>query len=192
MFKIIEKNAVLGELLYRGFVWEKGRCRSSGLWKYTYTKSLKKHINLLNEIAMCMQKEFAKEEDNAFLRKIFEEFQCDNVLRRAYRNMTVDELKMKNFVITDCNDENRHTKILALILKLLEEVSLELDKGLKKDKRKICDLLFSLHNLPRVYLSRGVSTLFELRGAGIGENDALQYSKGWMNEEMLCIYEDYL
>ena len=106
--------------------------------------------------------------------------------------MTVDELKMKNFVITDCNDENRHTKILALILKLLEEVSLELDKGLKKDKRKICDLLFSLHNLPSVYLSRGVSTLFELRGAGIGENDALQYSKGWMNEEMLCIYEDYL
>ena len=128
MFKIIEKNAVWGELLYRGFVWEKGRCRSSGLWKYTYIKSLKKHINLLNEIAMCMQKEFAKEED----------------------------------------------------------------KGLKKDKRKICDLLFSLHNLPRVYLSKGASTLFELRGAGIGESDALQYSKSWMNEEMLRIYEDFL
>ena len=141
---------------------------------------------------MCMQKEFEKEEDNAFLRKIFEEFQCDNVLRRAYRNMIVDELNMKNFVITDCNDENRHIKILNLILKLLEDVSLELDKGLKKDKRKICDLLFSLHNLPRVYLSKGASTLFELRGAGIGENDALQYSKSWMNEEMLRIYEDFL
>ena len=75
--------------------------------------------------------------------------------------MTVDELKIKNFVITDCIDENRH-------------------------------LLFSLHNLPRVYLSKGVSTLFELRGAGIGENDALQYSKSWMNEEMLRIYEDFL
>ncbi len=85
---------------------------------YIYQK-LKKHINLLTEIAMCMQKEFVKEEDNAFLSKIFEEIQCDEVLRRAYRNMTVDELKMKNFVITGCNDENRHTKILTLILKLL-------------------------------------------------------------------------
>ena len=187
---MIEKNAVLGELLYRGLVWEKGRCKSSRLWKYTYSKSLKKHINLLHEIAMCMQKEFIKEEDNAFLRKIFEEIQCDNVIRRAYRNMTADELNMKNFVITDCNDQNRHIKILALILKLLEDVSLELDKGFKKDKRKICDLLFALHNLPRVYLSKEANTLFE-RGAGIGPDEALQYSRMSMDMEMLRKYKDF-
>lgn len=135
---MIEKNAVLGELLYMGFVFEKGRCKSSGIWKYTYRKSLKKHMNLLNEIAICMQKEFEKEEDNAFLRKIYEEIQCDKVLRQVYPvNKTVDELNMKNFVITDCSNENKHIKVITLILKLLEDVLSELDKGLKKDKEKI-------------------------------------------------------
>ncbi len=28
--------------------------------------------------------------------------------------------------------------------------------------------------------------------AGIEESEALQYSKSWMNEEMLRIYEDFL
>lgn len=190
---MIEKNAVLGELLYKGFVCEKGRCKSHGVWKRTYTKSLKKHINLLNEIAICMQKKFEKEEDNIFLRKIYNEIQCDDVLRKVYQsNKAVDELNMKKFVITDCNNENKHIKVITLILKLLEDVSFELDKGLKKDKEKISRLLFSLHNLPRVYLNEEVYTLYSLGRSGIEIDDALKYSKAWMNEEMLHVYKELL
>ena len=55
----MEKNAVFGELLYIGLVFEKGRCKRSGIWNSSYIKSLKIHIGLLIEIAKCMQKELS-------------------------------------------------------------------------------------------------------------------------------------
>lgn len=191
-FIMIEKNAVFGELLYMGLVYEKGRCKSGGVWRNTYSKSLKKHISILNEIAMCMQKEFEKDKDNIFLRKIYNEIQCDNILRDIYPfNKNIGELNMNNFVITDCSNENSHIKINNLIIKLLEDVLFEIDKGLKKDKEKICRLLFSLHNLPRVYLNKKSYTLYSLGQAGIGMDDALKYSRMSMNEEMLYIYKGF-
>lgn len=45
----MDKYSVFGELLYIGFVCEKGRCRSSGLWKYGYKNILTKHINMLKK-----------------------------------------------------------------------------------------------------------------------------------------------
>lgn len=65
----MEKNAVFGELLYVGLAFEKGRYKSKGIWNLSYYKSLKSHIELLREIAKCMQKEFNMENDNYFLRK---------------------------------------------------------------------------------------------------------------------------
>ena len=154
---MIEKNAVFGELLYVGLVFEKGRYRSNGIWKYAYSKSFKKNISLLREIAQCMQKEFKKEEDNIFIRKIYNEI-----------------------------------KIIIFINKLLEDVLFELDRGLKKDKEKIGRLLFSLHNLPRVYLDKEAYTLCSLGQEGITVDNALEYSKMSMSKEMLSNYKSLL
>lgn len=189
---MIEKNAVFGELLYMGLVYEKGRCKSNGLWKHGYSKSLKKHINLLKEIVICMQNEFEKEEDNIFLRNIYNEVYCDNVLKKVYAfNESSDKLIMKRFIITDCSDENKHLDVIVLIHKLLEEVSLELDKGLRKDKKKISRLLFSLHNLPRVFLNKEADTLYSLGNAGIEVDDAIRYARMSMDKELLCKYKKF-
>ena len=68
-------------------------------------------------------------------------------------------------------------KIIIFINKLLEDVLFELDRGLKKDKEKIGRLLFSLHNLPRVYLDKEAYTLCSLGQEGITVDNALEYSK---------------
>ena len=190
---VMEKNAVFGELLYVGLVFEKGRYRSSGIWKYTYSKSFKKNISLLREIAKCMQKEFEKEEDNIFMRKIYSEIKCDNILKDAYPfNIDINNVNMKTCIITDCNNENKYIKIIILIIKLLEDILFELDKGIKKDKEKIGRLLFSLHNLPRVYLKKEANTLCSLRQESITVDNALEYSRMSMNKEMLSNYKSFL
>lgn len=75
----MEKNSVLGELLYIGFVFEKGRCKHSRIWKRSYTKSLKRHIELLKQATECMQKPFQIKDDDDFLKKMCHEIQMDTV-----------------------------------------------------------------------------------------------------------------
>ena len=128
----MEKNAVFGELLYIGLVFEKGRCKRSGIWNRSYIKSLKIHIGLLIEIAKCMQ-----------------------------------------------------------IIRLLGDILSELDKGFRRDKEKICKLIFALHNLPRVYLSMEEPTLCLIGQRGINLDDALNYSKMSMDDEMIVCYKNY-
>ena len=189
----MEKNAVFGELLYVGLVFEKGRCRSSGIWKRSYSKSLKKHIGLLREIAKCMQKEFDIENDNYLLRKVYNEIQCDDILKKFYPfNVAIDEVSKKNYLITVCNNNNKHMKIIELMIKLFENILFELDKGFKKDKDKISRLVFALHNLPRVYLSKEECTLCMLGQDGINLDMALEYSKMSMNEEVMADLIDVL
>lgn len=187
----MEKNAVFGELLYIGLVFEKGRCRSSGIWKRSYSKSLKNHIGLLREIVKCMQSEFDIEKDNYFLINICSKIQCDNVLKRVYPFNASIDLNKRNYLITVCNSNNEHVKIIELMIKLLENMLFELDKGFRKDKEKIHRLVFASHNLPRVYLSKGEYTLCMLGQEGINVETALEYSKMSMSEGMIAYYKSY-
>lgn len=141
----MEKNAVFGELLYIGLVFEKG--------------------------------------DN--------KIQCDNVLKRAYSFNASIDLNKRNYLITVCNSNNEHVKIIELMIKLLENILFELDKGFRKDKEKIHRLVFASHNLPRVYLSKGEYTLCLLGQEGINVETALEYSKMSMSEEMIADYKSY-
>ena len=187
--EVIEKNAVLGEILYIGFVFEKGRCKSDGIWKYSYIRSLKKHIILLEKVAKCMQTKFQIERDNLFLKKIYYEIEADIVLKSNYPFCKL--IEEEEILIKDCQDENQHLEINNLIIKMLEDILVELNKGMRKDKEKITRIIFSLHNLPRVYLKKGIDTLFMLNQNGISSEEALLYSKLSMDENMLSIYEHF-
>ena len=188
----MEKNSVFGELLYVGLVFEKGRCKSNGIWKHSYIKNLKKHIELLKRIAKCMQGQFSLEEDNLLLMEVCHEIQYDRELKKYYPfSIVFDGTNINKALITDCKDENKHIEIIDLIIKLLEDVSYELDKGLRKDKEKISRMIFSLHNLPRVYLSKEENTLCSLGQAGITSDEALEYSKLSMDESMLSSYKHF-
>lgn len=58
-------------------------------------------------------------------------------------------------------------------------------------KRKVYDLLCTLHNLPRVYLGKNNETLCELMLDAISEQDAIQYAFDNMSLEMKEIYHDF-
>lgn len=188
----MEKNSVFGELLYIGVVFEKGRYKSSGIWRFSYTRNFKKHIKLLVRVAECMQNQFDVETDNIILRKVCCEIQSDKVLNKYYPfYKEVNEVNYDGTMITECQDSNQHIEIINLILKLLEDILIELDKGTKKDKEKIGRIIFVLHNLPRVYLREKANTLCMLGQKGITLDEAFAYSKSWMDEDMLSCYEQF-
>ena len=187
----MERNSVLGELLYIGLLFEKGRCKGRGIWKHSYTKSLKKHVELLKKIAEQMQGQFQIEEDNIYLINVCNEIQNDRELKRYYPFDKVPTIGKKESKITGCEDENRHIEIISLIINLLDDILLELDKGLRKDKEKICKMIFSLHNLPRVYLNKKEQTLCSLGQDSITSDEALEYSKLSMDEDMLSNYGQF-
>ena len=104
----MEKNAVFGELLYIGLVFEKGRCKRSGIWNSSYIKSLKIHIGLLIEIAKCMQKELSIEKDNYLLKTIYYEIKSDSILKNTYHfYVVIDGLDETNYLILNYSRNNR-------------------------------------------------------------------------------------
>lgn len=188
----MEKNAVLGELLYIGLVFEKGRCKSKGIWKRVYIQSLKKHIQLLKEVAECMQKPLCMVDDNLLLSRVLQEIHADEILRKYY---PFCESKCGSdcsaSMITYCQDEKIYIKITDLTIKLFDDIILELDKGFKRDKEKIIRMIFAAHNLPRVYLNEDEKTLFLLRQHAISPEDAFMYSKLSMDNKLLSKYNQF-
>ena len=157
----MEKNEVLGEMLYMGLVFEKGRCKSGKIWKYSYIQSLRKHIGLLKEIAACMRNPFQIIEDNIFLRGVCHEILNDKILKIHYPFCKeINIINSEETLITECKDENKYGEIIHFINQLLDDVLLELNKGYRKDKEKIIKTIFAAHNLPRVYLKRRKYIMF--------------------------------
>ena len=185
----MEKNSVLGELLYIGLVCEKGRAKSSGIWGYSYKKSVKRHVEILKKITKCMQDEFNVENDNAFLRRVCLEINCDKTLRRCYPlKEMLSELVSGQNIITTWKEENKHVEIICLIDKMLEDILMELKKKVGKDKERISNLMHALHNLPRVYLNTEDVLRPPHEKFGIDSETAMKYCKLGMDENMLKTY----
>ena len=190
--KLMEKNSVLGELLYIGLIFEKTRCKSAGLWKRSYFKSLNKHIDLLKKVACCLQAPFSMERDNEILKEVCLEIQSDNKLKNYYPIKMNFAKNTCKYIITNCDGSMDRPAIVKFIICMLEDLSTELKKGFHKNKEKICKLIFSLHNLPRVYLKNNENTLCMLNQEGISSDLAFTYSKLSMDEEMKSRYEHFL
>ena len=189
-FERMEKNAVLGEILYIGLIFEKGRCKSSGIWRHSYVQSLRKHIQLLKEVAECIEKPFQITEDNILLKKVYCEISADTILKEHYPFSKAADVRGEN-IITECGDKNKYIEIIRFMNKLLEDILLELNMGVRKDKEKISRLIFSAHNLPRVYLSIDANSLCSLRKEGISPKEALAYSKLSMDDRMIINYNRF-
>lgn len=95
-------------------------------------------------------------------------------------------------IITECREENKCNEIVDFLNELLGDILLELGKGIRKDKQKIIKMIFSAHNLPRVYLSKNISTLCLMGRYGIGPEEALKYAKLSMDEGMMIKYNSFM
>lgn len=187
----MEKNSVFGEILYVGLVFEKTRCKSSGLWKRSYVRNLYKHIDLLKKVAYCLQEPFSIEKDNGVLKEVCLKIKNDIKLKNYYPIREGFSENMHKDIITDCDENLSNPIIIEFVIRMLEDLSAELKKGFHKDKEKICKLIFSLHNLPRVYLRKNNTTLCMLCQDGITTDLAITYSKLCMDEEMKRKYENF-
>ncbi len=140
-----------------------------------------------------MQNEFDMENDNMLLRCICVWSKEDKRLEHVY---PLDEMltlfALNKNIITESKKENEHYEIVRLIDKILEDVQIELNKKIRKNKELTAHLLFALHNLPRVFLNSDDLLRPSHRRMEIDSPTAIEYCKSWMDTNMLQTYKDYL
>lgn len=172
-------ESTLGELLYIGFVAEKGRCYEKK-WSRSYRKTIRIHIQQLIKINELFYNESeATETINHFIyicaeNKQIGKFYC---VCKDIKKIKWDKINY------------RCQKIWKLMNALLSDVNIEINK-MFVDWKRVYMLLNVLHNLPRVYLSKNEETLCELKQSPISEKDALIYAEKNMDQQTREIYKD--
>ena len=161
----MKTECALAEIVYIGLVAEKGRCYGT-MWTRKYKEILKLHILELRKIIYLFL-------DASKIDDVLEEFReiCEKEYEIGKFYANVD---WKSDVTWLCSKES-HTKIIRLMIILLDEVELELNK-LFVNKRKVYILLNSLHNLPRVFFDENEETICNMRHETISEEDAFKYA----------------
>lgn len=190
----MEKYTTLGELLYVGFVYEKGRCTSSGVWRMSYRKSLLNHIELLYKIAICMIADSTLEEVNSLLQDTVIQIMNNPVLKLHYpiTKYSISCMEKDARIIKYVEKRNECSGVNNLIVQLLEDLLIELKKTFVKDKKRVKMLIMSLHNLPRVYINSTYETFCNLKMNAISPDEAIEYAKLCMDSETKIRYQQFL
>lgn len=190
----MEKYSIFGELLYIGFVCEKGRCKSTGLWKWGYKKVLYKHIVLLKQMIQCMLVSEITDDDVSILKKLIELIQTEEDIGRYYPidGETIKKLQDCNFLIVKTIDSNRNNNSVNLLMNdITTEILENLSNGIIVNKKKITMLIKAIHNLPRVYLGNDTQTICNINQPSIGYKDAIEYSFSYMDKDTKQKYIKY-
>ena len=176
----MNKQEIVAELLYIGFVAEKGRCYNR-MWQINYRKTIRKHIKImaklndvLNDIA----------DFDCVLNELFFACRHNKEIGKFY-NFTVDinKIKLEDKYIN-------YPQVNGLMQDLINDLDKEVNKVFVNNK-KVYYLLCSLHNLPRVYFGRDNKTLCQLGQLSISEEEALEYSYSNMNAKERERYKKY-
>ena len=179
----MNKQDILGELIYIGVVAEKGRCYGPK-WKKGYKNTLRKHLTLLYKLSLLL---YSKENNiNEGLAECLELITSDSEINKFYNINR--ELKDKIILgKIHLGNNNDHRKIVNPIICKLLEMALETIKPIIVNKRRIYTILNSLHNLPRVYLGYEKSSLCGLHQKEITIEDALTYANDNADDKIKSI-----
>lgn len=190
----MEKYSLFGELLYIGFVCEKGRCKSSGLWKWGYKRILYKHIVMLKQIIQCILLEGITDQDVSVIKKFIELAQTERDIGKYYpiSEHMINLLQECNYSIINSVDPKKcNNNINHLMDEITSEILKLLDKGIIVNKKKLSMLIRAVHNLPRVYLGNDKQTLCSLEQPAIDFRDAIEYSFSNMDKDTKQKYGQY-
>ena len=102
-----------------------------GLWKRSYVKNLHKHVDLLKKVAYCLQAPFSMENNNAILKEVCLEIQNDVKLKNYYPFREDFTENTHKYIITDCDEGMIKPIIIEFVIRMLEDLSAELNKGIK-------------------------------------------------------------
>ncbi len=189
----MEKKSVYAELLYIGFVTEKGRCKSKGIWKIGYRKQLYCHMVVLNSISNCLNDDEITEKDAQAIKDLFSLCNSEKEIKTVYytKGNLFEKAKQNNFKIITSNDLNKSNLIInKLLIEITSELLKLLEKKLFLNKQKIYMLIRAAHNLPRYYFNEKEETLCGLcTRISISYQDAVEFSFSNMDEETRLKYE---
>ena len=190
----MEKFSCFGELIYIGFVAEKGRCNSVGIWKFTYKKSFNKHIEILNKLIQCLSINEITDNDFNVLQELVNLIQRDELIGKYYpipQNTIAEIAQFNKSLINTVEISNNYNRINMLMTEIATEILRLLDAGLFVNKEKILMLLRAIHNLPRVYLGSNKKTLCNLCLPSIHTVEAIEYCFSCLDDQTKQKYMKY-
>ena len=187
------KNNIYAQILYRGFVCEKGRVYSR-LWKYSYRSILELQVDLWKKVLSRMADNTYTKEDSDLLKHFIKLCEDKKEIGEFY-NIHADflseiEKSIDSSIgkVSNCNEE-------IIIINFMNDLVTELADLLKHklfvDKKGVHLIIRTLHNLPRYFLDNSKTFIHDLKDMAIDFRSAIDYSFGNMNQEMKARYEKY-
>lgn len=180
----MDKNAVLGELLYLISRYEKARVPTGLFWKKEYIDSLKKSLDIMIVLVNLLgRKQDVMSNEIKPIIEFFQEY--STIIVKANTNFTTlfsdNSINLKNY----CDNYIDYRPIYCLMNQIVNECKHLLGERKRKYKRKIYYLLMAFHNLPRAYLNSKAKTIYNIQEKPISVEDAMQYSISYLKQKDL-------
>lgn len=190
---MLGKNNIYAQILYRGFVCEKGRVYSQ-LWKYSYRSILELQVDLWKKILSRMADNTYTDEDSDLL-KYFIKLCRDKKEIGEFYNIQADFLSEIEKSIDSSMKKVGNCNEGIIIINFMNDLVTELADLLKHklfvDRKRIHLIIRTLHNLPRYFLDNSKTFIHDLKDMAIDFRSAIDYSFGNMDQEMKARYEKY-
>ena len=173
----MDKNAVLGELLYIVSSFEKGRIRSSGFWKKEYVNSLKESLKIMELLLSLLRadRDITVEEMLPFFdyykKGICHTFPPIKVNLEELLQEPSKVMLVKNGVFDEAE-----IIVMDFMEKIIIECNLLIKNKGKRYKMKMDYLLRAFHNLPIAFFDKTKQTLFNNMMWQITCEQAIEYS----------------
>ena len=181
----MDKNAVLGELLYIISNYEKGRIKTTGIWSKKYKNSLKKSLEIMQLLIYFLKtnKNITVEE----MQPIFDYYKQNTY--KIFPQSTIDfddyiSNDAKIFLNTVYTDKNASLRVVEYMESMIKKCDMLLDDKEKQYKVKISSLIKAFHNLPKVYLNPTAQTLFNIGIKPISEDEAIDYAESYISKKL--------
>ncbi|WP_110931550.1 hypothetical protein [Paenibacillus bouchesdurhonensis] len=180
------KNTIYGEILYVGFVAEKGRVFSR-IGKYSYRRILRKHAFFWQSVIWRMIDGAYTEEDEQLIDDFIDLCQTQKEIGKFYcpQSKSFAEIKQRIQLGMRQADNNKED---IIILSFMNELVLELIALLKPkimiNRDKVHLTIRALHNLPKYFLHGSETFIYQISNAGANFQDTIAYSISNMDESM--------
>lgn len=179
----MDKNAVLGELLYIISNYEKGRIKTTGIWRKQYKNSLKKSLEIMQLLVY-----FLKTNKNITIEEMQPIF--DYYKQNTYKIFPQSTIVFDDYISNETNiflntvykEKNASLRVVEYMESILKKCdTLLVDKD-RQYKMKVSSLIKAFHNLPKVYLDPTVKTLCNIGIQPISEDEAIDYAESYISK----------
>ena len=182
----MDKNAVLGELLYIISNYEKGRIKTTGIWSKQYKNSLKKSIEIMQLLIY-----FLKTNENITVEEMQPIF--DYYKQNIHKIFPQSAIALEDYISNDTNiflntvykEENVSLRVVEYMESILKRCDTLLVDKEENYKVEISLLIKAFHNLPKVYLNPTAQTLCNIGIHPISENEAIDYVQSYISKQII-------